>query len=519
MQRTLLERLLEYYGITESEYQELICPVSEMNFAKGHSFEHISEASNMVKDVIKNNGRIFIYGDYDADGIMGASILVKMFMYKNYEADYYIPNRYQDGYGITLAKAQEIVEGGYSLVITVDNGISAFEPIKYLSDHHIKVLVLDHHTPQEELPQADYIIHPEASHFGEISSSGAFVAFMFSLEYLGYFDKYLSTLAAISVVSDMMPLKEYNRRFLRLVFKNFQEKEFPSIDYLKENEPFDETTIGLKISPKINAIGRMIDTNEINNLVEYFTTDDEDIILNYISWINETNENRKVISRDASNSVSNISLDSKCLVLLLDVKEGLLGLVANQLCSEHHVPAVVFTKEQNGEFLKGSCRAPEGFNVVDAFNQCSDILENSGGHALAGGCSLRQEDFERFKEKFSLICENTKIIPPEEKYIHLGINEINEDDYELVRSFAPFGEGWKAPKFFLRRIKTNALLFSKDNRHILTQISNSSRLVGFNFEKQNILEYQYVDMFGTLKSSCFKGRHNIEFFIKEIKES
>ena len=184
MKETLKERLLAFYHIDEAKYQEIIAPSTLDDFAIGHEFDRMNDAVALVKEAVDNLQRIAIYGDYDADGVMGTSVLVKMFQYINYPVDYYIPSRYIDGYGLTLNYAKKAAENGVGLLITVDNGVSAFEGIEYLHEHGVKVLVLDHHTVQEELPPADVIIHPTFSHFGEVASSGAFTAFMFSRAFL-----------------------------------------------------------------------------------------------------------------------------------------------------------------------------------------------------------------------------------------------------------------------------------------------------------------------------------------------
>ena len=139
----LFTRLLQYYQIDEEQYRSLIAPVSKDNFYEGRSFKDMDACVKVVKEAIENHKKIFIYGDYDADGIMSTSILVKMFSYLNYPVSYHIPNRYTDGYGLTLKRSQEIVEKGYDLLITVDNGITAFEGIEYAKKHGLQVLVFD----------------------------------------------------------------------------------------------------------------------------------------------------------------------------------------------------------------------------------------------------------------------------------------------------------------------------------------------------------------------------------------
>ncbi len=519
MKETLKQRLLDFYQIDEKTYQELIKDSTIEDFAMGHKFDRMEEAVALVKDAIKNLKRIAIYGDYDADGIMGTSVLVKMFSYINYPVDYYIPSRYLDGYGLTLNDAEKAVAEGVGLLITVDNGVSAFEGIKYLHDHGVAVLILDHHTMQDALPEADVIIHPTYSHFGDIASSGAFTAFMFASSFLGYVDKYLATLASISLISDMMPLLDYNRRLLKAVISNYQDGEFLAIDLLKDGDTFDEVSIGMRIAPKINALGRMIETDEINKIIPFFVSDDKELVLNYINWINDTNESRKDASKLAVEEVKDVSKEDAALVIVSDAKEGLLGLIANHLCGSYHVPVVVFGKEMSGDTLKGSCRTPEGFNVVEAFNQLSDIIISSGGHAMAGGCSIKIEDFEVFKKRFIEIAQKAEIKEYVEKNIPLGLTEVSFENYELVKSFSPFGESWPAPTFLIPRILSTSLTFSRDNKHILTYIGQGVKLVGFNFPKEDITQLKYIDLLGKMRTSTYRGLTSLEFGIKDIKES
>ena len=517
MNQSLFQRLLDFYHINEEDYQKLVAPVSANSFASGHQFTHINEALQLVNDVMANNGKICIYGDYDADGIMGTSILVKMFEYKNYHVDYYIPSRYIDGYGLTLNKAQEAIEKGVNLMICVDNGVSAFEPIKLLKDNGVKVLVLDHHEIQEELPVADVILHPTFDHFGETASSGAFVAFNFSRAFLGRFDKYLSTLASVSLISDMMPILEYNRELLRIVFSNYREGEFLQFDLLKENEAFNETTIGMKIAPKINSIGRIYTDTSVNLLVKFFVSDIKEEILHYIDWINETNENRKTISKDAVNQDLEIDENEKAIVYITDAKEGILGLIANNLLNKYGLPVVVLTKDEEKGFYKGSARAPEGFSIVDAFNSCQELTVAAGGHASAGGCTVPIENLDAFKKAFIDFANSHPIKAVENPSIELHINEITMENYQLINSFGPFGECWPNPLLLMKHISTKSLFFSRTREHIFTQIGQKSRIVGFNFSFDYVRQYQFINMEGILRQNTFNGITNLEFFIKKIQ--
>ena len=517
MDQSLFKRLLDYYHISEEQYHEITNPVSAKSFAMGHEFDHINEAISLVKETMNHNGKILIYGDYDADGIMGTSILVKMFSYLKYDVDYFIPSRYIDGYGLTLNKAQEAIENKIDLLICVDNGVSAFEPIKLLKDNGVKVLVLDHHEIQEQLPECDVLLHPTFDHFGDVASSGAFVAFNFSRSFLGRFDKYLSTLAAVSLISDMMPLLSYNRELLRIVFENYQEGEFLQFDLLKENEPFNETTIGMKIAPKINSIGRVITDHSTNLLVKFFTSDIKDEILHYIDWINNTNEERKNLSKEAIDQDLNISPDDKAIVYVSDAKEGILGLIANNLLNKYQLPVVVLTKDEEKGFYKGSARAPEGFSIVDAFNYCQDLTIAAGGHAMAGGCTIPNENLDAFTKAFMEFAKSHPISVVEHPAIELRLVELTMENYDLVRSFSPFGESWPNPLFIMKHIATRSLFFSRTREHIFTQIGQNTRIVGFNFPYDEVRKNQFIDMEGILRTNTYMNNTNLEFFLKKIQ--
>lgn len=519
MKDTFFDRLLNYYHINEEQYQELTGVVTIDSFAYGRGFKDMPLAVSIVKEAINNKDKIFIYGDYDADGIMSTSIMVKTLLKLGVIPEFYIPNRYNDGYGITLAKAKEVVGNGVKLVITVDNGVSAFEPIEYLKDNDVKVIIADHHTIGETLPPADAVLHPTYSGFGDIASSAGFVSFMFSWALLGEFDKYLATLASISLVSDMMPLVEYNRNLLRLMFEEYKDGEYYAIDLLKEGAKFDENAIGMKIAPKINALGRMLDNDQINYIVRYFVTPDKSKIDRLYKWITSVNEERKIVSKEAVDNLPKIDEREKAIVVELDVKEGLIGLAANHLCNEYHKPTIVFTKEKENDVLKGSARTPEGFNVVEAFAACSDLTLTSGGHALAGGCSINKNDFESFKKIFNKFAEDNPIKEVVEDDIQIGLTEINEENYRILQSFSPFGEGWKTPNLCVKHIKTNSLMYSRSGEHIMTYLGQSSKLTGFGFSKEMVSEYSYIDVYGKMTSSVYRGQESIDFYIRKIKES
>ena len=514
MNKSLLERLLDFYHIDYSQYLSLTKEVDLSNFRNGHEFKDIDKAVKLVKEAITKDEKIIIYGDYDADGVMGTSILVKMFEYLGVIVDYYLPNRYLDGYGLNILKAKEYVENGYNLVITVDNGITANEAISYLREHNVNVLILDHHQQGEVLPNANAICHPIISEFGETATSGAFTAFIFSISLLGKVDKYLATLASISLISDMMPLVDYNRNLLRAIFKDYQDGEFMALSLLADHEPLNESLIGMKIAPRINSIGRLCEDHSINEIVKYFTTSDKEFILNYYNHIVNMNEERKSFSKIDVEEL-NIDVSQPAIIIRGDFKEGIIGLVANSVMMKYHKPVIVFTKSADNS-LKGSARAPEGYDLVDCFSKVKDYFLTSGGHASAAGCSIKIEDFENFKKDFNDVISTYKVEVVEIPYIDILMNELNFENVELINSFAPFGEGWPSANFRLRRIKVDALMYSKDHKHIITSLGNKLKLVYFSYPSEKLENQSFIDFVGTLNIKEYKGFKYIEFTGKEI---
>ncbi len=516
MELSFLEKLLNYYGISLEEYEFLTRELTISDLPNPLSFNRMDEAISIVKDAMKKSEKIIVYGDYDADGVMSTSIVVKAFSLIKYDVNYYVPSRYLDGYGINLTKAKEIVEKGYKLLITVDNGVTAFEAIEYCKNHGMRIIVIDHHEYEKTLPEADVILHPQISNFGKIKTSAGFVSLMFATALIGHFDKYLMTLASISLITDMMPLKEYNRDLLRYVFSNYKFGEFKNLDLLSYGEKFDESTIGMKIGPKINAIGRLIKNTNINRLVSYFTTTDLSVINHLYAWIIEVNEQRKIKSKNAIDNLEDIDSKQDGLVVLVDCEEGLIGIIANKILNEYRKPVVVFTKDSaNPEVLKGSCRSLEGFDIIKAFDGLSEFSITSGGHALAGGITINNKDLEKFTIKFNEIARKHPPLSIISKNIQIKLVDVSLSNYRLLESLSPFGEDWRAPLFMLKHIKCDALTFSRTGEHIMTSLSPSIKLVGFNISRASLKDIGFIDAIGKIETHSYNGNDYIQFKIEE----
>ena len=513
---TFLEKILNYYNLTQEDYLFLTRPLSLADLKDPYKFNGMAEAKNIVLNALKNNEKIMVYGDYDTDGITSTSIIVKTFLHLNKQVGYYVPSRYIDGYGINLSRAKEIVNKNYNLVILVDNGICANEPIKYLKDNNVKVIIIDHHEAGEVLPNADAIIHPQISNFSDIKTSAGFCSFMFSYALLERVEPYLLLLGAISVISDMMPLIDFNREIVRIATELYKNYNFYNIDLLKENNPFDYASIGLKISPKINAIGRIIKTNAINHLITFFVTEDNKQIYSLYKWIEDVNNARKEMTNQFDLDISFEEENEEGILKVYDIDEGINGIIANRIIQKYEMPTIVLTKDSNDEnILKGSMRAKTPFNVVDCLNELSQYLLTFGGHALAGGLSLKIDQLEDFKKAFLLYCKNkpTHKVSKNDKSIEISINELTMENYEILATLKPFGQGFLEPLFLLENIKTKALTFLYNKPHIISKISIQSSIVGFNIDKNDFILEPYRNIYGKLSLNKYKDNVTLQFII------
>lgn len=512
-----LNQLRHYYHLDENEYTHLTRPLSFDDVRFDRQIASLPPIVERIKRAINNNEKIIVYGDYDCDGIMSVSIIVKVFAMLDYPISYYVPSRYIDGYGLITKRVEEIATKGYSLIITVDNGISAFEAIDLAKEKGIDTIVVDHHEVQDKLPNAYGILHPFVSSLGTVAASGGFMSFVLATALLNRVDPYLISLAGISTISDMMPLLEYNRDVVRLALQAINHERFPSLTRLSDAKIIDEKTISMEMAPKINAVGRMDETTNINRLIKFFTSDDQNEVETYGAFIDNINQTRKVLTKDVITALGEIS-GGPGIVLNLDIKEGLIGLIANRLVNEYQVPTIIFTQDSvDSEMLKGSMRSKEGFNITKAFGSLEQYLVKFGGHAFAGGLAIRKTDFEAFKKDFLILADKYRFVEVETSAIEISLNDINVRNYEILRSFSPFGEGFKEPDFLIRGLKTANLTFISEGKHLSTVIGMNAKILGFNLSREDVQSHQHVMLYGNMRLSEYRGRYTLEYRVSSYR--
>ncbi len=515
---TFLAKLLNYFNLTEDEYNYMSRPIDQIVLKDPNKIDGMDKVVLRIKKAIENKEKIIVYGDYDCDGITATSIIVKTFEKLNYPIASYIPSRYLDGYGLNVENVLKIHKADYKLIICVDNGISAHDAINKANELGVDVLVVDHHEIPEEQVKAVGIIHPIVSHISDIVGSGGYMSLFVSAALLGYYDDYLVTLAGLSVISDLMELKDYNRDVVRLALNNFQQKGYISLRLLLDSPIITEKSFALDIAPKINAIGRMIEDTSVNKLVKYLTTENRDELYSLRDWIIENNEKRKLLTKEAVECLP-IVKDQKGICILTNMKEGLIGLIVNRLLNEYNVPSIVFTQEnKNPDIIKGSIRSKEGFNVMKAFDSLKKYIIEGGGHAFAGGLSIKKSDFEAFKKDFIELCSKYPIQEEKTDSIDIELKDFNSESYEILRTFAPFGMGFKEPAFLIRGIPTQRLTFISQGKHLSHKLALKSKLLGFNMNEGEIKANRYINIYGSFGISSFKGMDTLEFRINKYEK-
>lgn len=510
----LLDRLLEYYDLSNEEYHQ---KMSYLGLGQiPNPFSKIDGFAQKI-DFIKSfkGKKVVIYGDYDVDGIMSTSILVYTLKKLDFDVGYFIPSRYEEGYGLNASRVKQFKEKGYSLIITVDNGIAAFEEIDLALKEGLEVFVIDHHEAKETLPlKEDKIIHQFVSHYVDYNISAAFLSLLVSYGLLNEYDPYLTSLAAIAVISDMMPLKEANIALLRQGITNIRRYKFLPLRYLFEansNKPIkdiDEDDISYNIVSPLNSLGRMCRGIETNNAVKFLLSNTDKEVTRYGNFILDINKVKKEKIKELISSLETYEKDEKIIITYIpSIDEGLVGIIANTLLSKYHKSVIVFTdKEKEEGILVGSSRSCSPFNMLEMLTYCKDLLIAFGGHKNACGASLEKKNLDKFKELVNFYLKDYVPQKIKEKTILLDVEEINSTTFSIVETFGPFGND-NPPPLFEINVDPSRLFYK--NGHSLTKVNRDGRIVIFNYESA-MLSLSRVTLKGNLKKSYFAGRYSYD---------
>lgn len=519
----LLDRLLTYYSLTKEEYEK-IKNVNDYSFLSFlNCYDSFFAAKNLIKEAIKNNEKIIIYGDYDCDGIMSTALIYNLIKKEDdYSCGFYIPFREKDGYGITKEKIDLFLSLNYKLFILVDNGITLKENVEYIIKNNAKVIIIDHHEIiKEKEAKPNALIHWKYIKEIEHNISAGGLSFLFSYIYLNNtVDEYLLTLGSISIISDLMPLNNFlNHTLVKKGIEAINNHKYKEICLLIDKfKNINEDDISSLLIPKVNSIGRIVEDNSLFNIVRYFLIDKSKNINIYLNFINIINDQRKeIVNNFEINNKIEIDDSLPYILEIFDINEGVIGLLANRFLEKYNKPSFILIKTKKGN-LKGSARSRNGFNIVDFLKENSSLLINYGGHEFAGGFELKEENLNQFKNVLYEYSKNNLFKKENKKFIEFSLNEIDKYSFELIKTFAPFGKDFPKPLLKINDLSTLSFKFSKDNTHIINKISFDSSLVYFSFPNE-LLNFKKVNFYGYIDINEFRNKISYQFKVNSFENS
>ena len=501
------------------------------------NFMHDMELGvDRIQQAIMNGEKIVIYGDYDVDGITSTALMYETLEELGAEVEYYIPDRFKDGYGPNVEVYKHLIDEGVSLIVTVDNGVAGHEAIDYANQHGVDVVITDHHELPETLPDAYAIIHPRHPEgdypFGELSGVG--VAFKVAAALLEELPQDVLDLVALGTVADLVSLTGENRILVKYGLQLLQQTMRPGLQSLYkvagiEVPTITEETIGFSLAPRLNALGRM----ENGSLgVELLTTLDEEKAEELAKTTNQLNIKRQEeVNKIVEEAVAQLANKSENHLVNVvagnNWHEGVVGIVASRLVDMTGKPSLVLSIDEKTGIAKGSGRSIEAFQMFDALDSHRDILMKFGGHHMACGLSL---DKEKLSDLQQVVDEEGKkqgiehATKPVVKVIPVNLDDVNLDLEAQLEVLAPFGTDNHRPVFEFKDYEVNAVqAIGQQKNHLKLQLqSNNSQVdaLDFGIGSKKISEIERnknsVCLIGTLGKNIWQSRVNLQIMIEDI---
>ncbi len=518
---SLLAKIIDSHGYDQETLQTFLNP--RLIYHDFSLFEEADMTLERIHEAIENEEKICIYGDYDCDGILATTILVQAFLELGIQVGYHIPNRFDDGYGLNVERVQQMAKRGYTLIITVDNGVKAFDAVECANELGIDVIITDHHQFDADLPDACTFIHTKLSPsypFKEIS--GGFVAYKLASALLKRQDKYLYCLAAITTISDMMPLLDENRSLVKKALTFMKAEKYTSLELLLgDQQSYSTTTIGFTIAPKINSFGRLPELCNPNILVKYFLKDAAlELMIKVSQLATQINSKRQALTNEQYAMASQNMNEQFLYWASEDVHEGLVGLIAGKYTRQYERPSFVMHYDKKAGIYKGSARSVDGFSLHEFFMAHSEQFITYGGHSLAGGFSVDEQHYESV---YHCIEENLKDLSLHSSMPVLLIdeNDLSIENIESLSILEPFGMCNEEPVYLLKNAPINKLYQLSGGKHLKLDILFANvKLSALYFQHgelyQQLLNQKTVNLIGTLSINEFRNQKSINFIIKDM---
>ncbi len=527
-------------GISESaEIAEFLkCDLA--NLHDPYLLKDMDKAVSRIRQALVNNEKITIYGDYDVDGITSIAILYKHLTSMGFEVDYYIPDRIQEGYGVNREALDTIKENGTKVVITVDTGITAVEETEYAKSIGMDIIITDHHECKETIPEAYAAIDPKRKDcqypFKNLAGVGVAFKLIQALDdktsVSELIEKY-SDLICLGTVADISPLIDENRIIVTKGLEKFANTENIGLKALIDvsitnNKAITTSTIGYILAPRINASGRL---GCASRSVEMFLTSDREKAYELANDLCEENTIRqqteqKMFAEALEYLENNPAIkDDKVLVIAHENwHHGIVGIVSSKITEKFYKPSILFAVD--GDEAKGSGRSISGFNLFEALENTSDILEKFGGHELAAGLSIKTDNIEKFREAINrqtvTDVDETAIIPTVAIDAVIKPSYITLETVDEINKLQPFGVDNPSPVFAVRNIKIHKISTMSEGKHLRMTLLKENKFldaVGFGMGEyyNHLKEGDFIEVAFGLDINDYKGFKNVQLILKDIK--
>lgn len=501
----------------------------------------MEKAVDRILVAIEENEKICIYGDYDVDGITSTALCVNILRKLEADVMYYLPVRAEEGYGLNHEAIGYIAEQGVNLIITVDCGIRSIDVVETVKESGMNIIITDHHECGEILPDAYAVVNPhrpDSSYpFKELAGVGvAFKVMQAVTESIGYRELLYDVLdiAAIGTIADVVPLLDENRIIVKngleklLTTENVGLKALIDICDLKD-KPISSYNIAFIIAPRINAAGRLADAGRC---VELLITEDEALAYSIAKELEVENKERQrieaeILEQAVAKVTADKDLESRKVIVLDDLNwhPGVIGIVASRIVEQFSKPSILIGLDN--KIGKGSGRSMSGFNLYEAMNKCSDLLEKFGGHEMAAGLTIKEDNIEAFRKKINEIAKvmlQGKELSPELLVDYrLEPADINLQIAKQLKDLEPFGMGNPNPNFVCRNMQViDKKLVGANNKHLSLNLydgNNNVKAIAFNMGNLfNVLSSnKKIDIICCMDINVWNNNESVQLVIKDIK--
>ena len=537
-----ISQILKNRGIDNEKDAEIFMNPSLEYLRDPFLMKDMKKATDRIKKAIENKERIYIYGDYDVDGVSSTSILFLYFKSIDFPVKYYIPNRLEEGYGINEEAIKKIHNDGCDLIITVDCGITSVKEVDLANELGIDVIITDHHECQSEIPNALAIVNPKQEDcnypFDMLCGCGVAFKIIQALtdeeEFKTSMFDYLE-IVTLATICDIVPLIDENRIIVKNGLKLMKEgKNLGLRELIKvcgiETEKIGSSHIGYSVGPRINASGRL----GYSYLgVQLFTTDLEDEAKEIANILEAKNIERQMIESKMYKEAEEVLLsderykEDKVLVIAKEGwQHGIIGIVASKLTEKYYKPTILLTIE-DGE-ATGSARSIKGFSIFDALVSCKDLMNKFGGHEQAAGLALNRENIDELRQRVNEIADYN--LTKEDLIENIKVEyELSEESATLdlvedLHKLEPFGLSNPSPRFIMRDLLlTNIFKMGKNKQHLKLIVENekSYECVGFNmaYLADDFQVGDKIDVLFQVDENNFNNERKVQFLLKDIRLS